>query len=215
MAKAETVLQVSSRSATGKQQNKRLRREQKVPAVVYGPRTEPEPLTIAWRDLALVIDHSGVIRLQYDDERSRTVLLREVQRNFLQTEVLHADFLEVAMDEPIVATVPIVLQGHAPGQDEGGMVDQVLFEVDIEALPGDIPEELPLDVSELNVGDNADLTKLLLPEGVKLAVEDVETTVVTLNVPTEIPEEEEETEEPTEPELIGAEEDAAERDEEE
>jgi len=205
MAKEETVLNVAARRGTGKQVAKRLRREEKVPAVVYGPRTEPEPLEINLRNLLEVAEHSGVIRLQYDDQRSRTVLLRDIQRNFLQTHVLHADFLEVAMDEPIVANVPIVLTGHAAGLEEGGVVDQVLFEVDIEALPGDIPEELQLDVTALNVGDNASLTALVLPEGVKLAVDDVEATVVTINTPTEIPEEEEEGEEPTEPELIGAE----------
>lgn len=118
-----------------------------------------------------------------------TARIVDVQRDPLTGRLLHVDFAPVNMTERIEVTVPVVVSGEAPGAKEGGVLQQVLYEVQVESLPGNIPQELEIDVSNLGMGENLTLGEIELPEGVTL-VSDPEEVVVTVTTPTEITEEE-------------------------
>jgi large subunit ribosomal protein L25 len=135
-----------------------------------------------------------------------------VQRDPVTGRLIHVDFAPVNMQERIEVTVPLHVVGESPGSEEGGVLQQVAYEVRIESLPGDIPQELTIDVSSLGMGENLTLADLTLPEGVTL-ISEPEEVAVTVTTPTEITEEdleaagvvEEEPEEEAEP-VEGAEE---------
>jgi large subunit ribosomal protein L25 len=137
----------------------------------------------------------------------------DVQRDPVSGRLIHVDFAPVNMQERIEVTVPLHVVGESPGAEEGGVLQQVAYELQIESLPGDIPQELTLDVSTLSMGENLTLADVALPEGVTL-ISDPEEVAATVTTPTEITEEdleaagvvEEEPEEAEEP-VEGAEED--------
>jgi len=111
-----------------------------------------------------------------------------VQRNPLTGELVHVDFAPVNMRERIVITVPLVLVGDSPGVAEGGVLDQVAYEIEVETLPGDIPQEVTLDVSGLGLNENLTLANVALPEGVTL-ISDEEEVAASVTPPTAVTEE--------------------------
>jgi large subunit ribosomal protein L25 len=112
----------------------------------------------------------------------------DVQRDPVTGRLIHVDFAPVNMQERIEVTVPLHIVGESPGAEEGGVLQQVAYEVQIESLPGDIPQELTIDVSNLGMGENLHLADLTLPEGVTM-ISDPEEVAVTVTTPTEITEE--------------------------
>jgi large subunit ribosomal protein L25 len=120
-----------------------------------------------------------------------TVRVVDVQRNPVSGRLLHVDLAPVNMSERIVITVPLTVAGtdESPGVSEGGVLEQVAYEVEVESLPGDIPQELTIDVSGLQIGDNLTLADVELPEGVEL-ISDPEEVAATVTTPTEITDEE-------------------------
>src|ERR671923_2194401 len=150
----DATLQAEKRDGRGKNEARRLRASGKIPAIVYGAE-KGKAVEIAVDPKALMrILHSesGVntlIGLQLDGTATR-VLVKEYQIDPLDHELLHADFYQVAMDKTLTVTVPIVLKGEARGvKQQGGIIDFVHREIEIECLPGDIPENVSIDVSEL------------------------------------------------------------------
>jgi large subunit ribosomal protein L25 len=150
----DATLQAERRSGRGKNEARRLRAQGKIPAVVYGAE-KGKAVEIAVDPKALMrILHSesGVntlIGLQFDGGDTR-VLVKEYQLDPITHKLLHTDFYQVAMDKSLTVTVPIVLKGEARGvKQQGGIVDFVNREIEIEVLPGDIPENITVDVSEL------------------------------------------------------------------
>jgi large subunit ribosomal protein L25 len=155
----ETVLEATKRTRFGKNEAGRLRREGQVPSVLYGGAVgeggKPEALPISVEPKALLrILHSQsgantIITLALGAE-SPKVMLKEFQLDPVSRQLLHADFYRVAMDKAITVTVPIVLRGEAPGvKQQGGLLDFVHREIEVECLPADIPEHIEVDVSEL------------------------------------------------------------------
>ncbi len=150
----EATLQAERRETRGKNEARRLRARGRIPAVVYGVE-KGKAIEIAVDPKALLrILHSesGVntlIGLNLDSGATR-VLVKEYQLDPIDHQLLHADFYQVAMDKAITVTVPIVLRGESPGvKQQGGIVDFVHREIEIECLPADIPEHIDIDVSEL------------------------------------------------------------------
>jgi large subunit ribosomal protein L25 len=150
----DATLQAEKRDGRGKNEARRLRAGGRIPAVVYGAE-KGKAVEIAVDPKALMrILHSesGVntlIGLQLDSGDTR-VLVKEYQLDPIEHKLLHADFYQVAMDKTITVTIPIVLKGEARGvKQQGGIVDFVSREIEVEVLPGDIPENITLDVSEL------------------------------------------------------------------
>jgi len=154
----EVVLEAVSRDTFGKNEAGRTRRQGRVPAVVYGAagNAAKEALPVAVDPKALLrILHSEsgantLISLKLPGSGDAKVLVKEYQLDPVTHEVLHADFYRVAMDRAITVTIPIVVRGEAKGvKQQGGILEFVRREIEIECLPGDIPEHVEVDVSEL------------------------------------------------------------------
>jgi large subunit ribosomal protein L25 len=195
---AATALAVQQREPSGSRGARRLRRSGKVPGVIYGGGEDPISFEVDARDLRLALAHAGaVIELSIDGGTS-PVVLKELTRHPVTGYTVHIDLLRVRLDQAIHSTVVVELTGadESPGVKEGGVLEQVTREVDIEALPTDIPDSLRFDVSELVIGDTITLESLSTPAEVTL-LDDPETVLVTLNPPRLVVEDETEVEEET------------------
>jgi large subunit ribosomal protein L25 len=199
-------LQAQERGERGKNAARRLRASGMTPAVLYGEGNEAggsTALAVPTKIVDYTLHHFGDNALYNIDLDGGTSTARVVdaQRDPVSGILVHVDFAPVNMSERIEVTVPITVLGEAPGVEEGGVLQQVAYEIQVESLPGDIPQEITVDVSGLGMHENLTLGDLTLPEGVTLLSEPDEV-AVTVTAPTEISEEEMEAagivEEPTE-----------------
>jgi large subunit ribosomal protein L25 len=202
MADAATKLEVSSRAAEGSRAARRLRRSGRVPGVVYGGGGDSVSFDADARELRLALAGSGaVLDLSVDGAKATPVVLKEAHRDPVRGETVHVDLLRVRLDEAIGAVVALELTGieDAPGVKEGGVLEQITRELNVQALPTAIPESISHDIGEMQIGETIVLTALSAPEGVTL-LDDPETVLATLSPP-RLQTEEEEIE--TETELVG------------
>ncbi len=200
-------IEVEKREKTGKGVARQLRRQGLIPGVVYGRDREPQALTVDPNDLKGKLYSNAIIDLDIDGEEE-TVMIKDFQKDVIKEEIIHVDFQHISMDETISITVPIKLVGDAPGVREGGVLQQLMREVDIEVLPTNIPDEIELDIDELTLSDSLEVGDLDVPEEVNVlnSPDDVIVTVVAPSEEIEEEEEEELEEEFIEPEVIGEEE---------
>jgi large subunit ribosomal protein L25 len=184
-------LQAKPREERGKNAARRLRASGMLPAVLYGDGDgSSTALAVPDRLVDYTLHHLGDNAL-YDIDLGAggsTARIVDVQRDPVSGRLLHVDFAPVDMLERIEITVPLHVVGEAPGTEEGGVLQQVAYEVQIETLPGDIPQELTLDVSSLGMNENLTLADLRLPDGITL-VSDPEEVAAIVTAPTEITEE--------------------------
>jgi large subunit ribosomal protein L25 len=184
-------LQAKPREERGKNAARRLRASGMLPAVLYGDGDgSSTALAVPDRVVDYTLQHMGDNAL-YDIDLGAggsTARIVDVQRDPVSGRLLHVDFSPVDMLERIEVTVPLHVVGEAPGTEEGGVLQQVAYEVQIETLPGDIPQELTLDISSLGMNENLTLADLRLPEGITL-VSDPEEVAAIITAPTEITEE--------------------------
>ena len=158
----------------GKNANRRLRAGGEVPAVVYGAGLDPAPIRVHQRKVEEILrSGSGgntVFLLQlHGTDKKRHARIRELQTDALTGSMIHIDFQRILMDQKVKVMVPIELEGEAEGvKTEGGMVDFVSREIEVECLPNLIPPHVTLDVSPLHVGQHVEAAELELPEGVEL-----------------------------------------------
>ena len=202
MASDTTSLSLTARAPEGSRSARRLRRDGLVPGVIYGGGDEPQHFAVDARTLRNTLARAAqVIEITVDGGSTANVLIKDVQRHPVRGEAVHVDLLRVRMDVAIHATVPIEFHGSedAPGVSEGGIFNQELREVNIEALPGDIPDSIVHDVSGLVMNETVTLDVLTAPAGVKL-LDDPETVIATITPPTLEPVE---PEIETETELVG------------
>ena len=198
MAKDATTLEVTRREIEGSRANRRLRRSGRIPAVIYGGGDECVAISIDARELRHALQASGaVIELSLDGATTNAVL-KDAQWDPVRGDTWHVDFLRVRMDVAIQSTVTLELTGveEAPGHTEGGVLEQQLRELTIEALPGDIPENVTHDVSKLELNDTVHVSDLTAPSGVTI-LDDAESVVASMILPrleVEEPEVETETE---------------------
>ncbi|ABG03863.1 LSU ribosomal protein L25P [Rubrobacter xylanophilus DSM 9941] len=190
---AENVaLEARIRQGRGKGEARRLRASGMIPAVLYGNGSaQSTALAVPAKVVDYTLQHYGDNAL-YDlelDGGKKTARVVDVQRDPLTGRLLHVDFAPVDMTERIEVAVPLALAGEPAGVKEGGVLQQVAYEVRVEALPGDIPQEIEVDVSGLGMQENLTLGDVRLPEGLRL-VSDPEEVVATVTPPTEISEEE-------------------------
>jgi large subunit ribosomal protein L25 len=186
MADTTTKLNVSSRDAAGSRAVRRLRRSGRVPGVLYGGGGEPVGFDADARELRLALAGSGaVLDLSVDGEKPTPVVLKESQRHPVRGETIHVDLLRVDLNEAIHAVVPVELTGieEAPGVKEGGVLEQITRELNVEALPTAIPESIIHDVGEMQIGETIVLGAIAAPEGVTLLDDVEETVVATLSPP--------------------------------
>jgi len=205
-----TALKVARREPAGSRSARRLRREGEVPGVVYGGGEDPVAFSVGARDLRHALADAGaVLDLQLDGGSGTPVVLKELVRHPVSGETTHVDLLRVRLDRPIQAQVLIELIGteDAVGVKAGGVLEQPLREVTVEALPNDIPHSIQHDISEMDVNDTITLSALSAPSGVTI-VSDPESVLATITPPRL--QVEAETEIETETEVVGEGEAAAE-----
>jgi len=161
----EATLSASSRTGRGKNEARRLRRSGQLPAVVYGGEHSGVPVSVDPKAL-LEIFHSGsgvntLIGLTVDNGSSNKVLVKEFQLHPVTDELLHVDFYELALDKAITIMVSVVLKGESVGvRQQGGIVDFVHREVQVECMPTEIPENIEVDISELSIGQGVRLREV-------------------------------------------------------
>jgi large subunit ribosomal protein L25 len=181
-----TKLNVASRAAAGSRAARRLRRSGRVPGVVYGGGGESVGFDADARELRLALASSGaVLDLSIDGQKATPVVLKEAQRDPVRGGTVHVDLLRVRLDEAIHAVVPLELGGteDAPGVKEGGVLEQVTRELNVQALPTAIPESIVHEIGEMQIGDTIGLAAVAIPDGVTLLDDVEETVVATLSPP--------------------------------
>jgi len=189
-----TTLDLNSRAAEGSRSARRLRRTGQVPGIIYGGEGGPQLFAVDARILRNTLARSGaILQVALDGGATAPVLVKDVQRHPVRGEAVHVDLLRVDMKVSIHTTVTLELLGaeDAPGVVEGGVLSQGVVEINIEALPGDIPDSLQFDVSKLEINETATLSQLTPPEGVTLLDDPDETVLATITPPTKEPEPEE------------------------
>jgi large subunit ribosomal protein L25 len=210
MAAERTSLTLEPREERGSRANRRLRRQGYVPGVVYGVGDDTTSFKVEARKLrAVLAEGHALFDVELDGGKRQPVIVKEQQKDPVQGRVVHLDLLRVRLDEKIQSTVPLELEGAeaAPGVKEGGVLEHVTRELQIEALPTDIPDRIVADVSGLGIAETMMLTSVTAPPGITLLDDLEETVVATVTAPSvaEAPEEIEE-----EAELVGEEAEAAE-----
>ena len=197
MAGERTTLTVQARESLGSRNTRRLRKQGLIPGVLYG-RGEPVAISIEERELRRALTGAAglhsILDVQIDGKgSSHASILKDYQVDKVRGGVVHVDLQEVRLDQTITASVSVHLTGgeDAPGVREGGVLSQPLREIQVEALPLEIPEHIDLDVSRMATGDTLRIGDIAVPDGVTL-LDDPETVVATVTAPTrEIVEEEE------------------------
>jgi large subunit ribosomal protein L25 len=184
-------LEVKEREQTGSRESRRLRREGLIPGVLYGRGNPPHPIFVHERELrrALTGDHGLHAILDVVLEGQKTThasILKEAQQDPIKGRVIHVDLQEVRLDQPIQAQVVVELVGEAEGVKEGGVLSQVVREINVEALPMEVPDRLELDVSGMAIGDTLRLADLPPREGVTYLDDLEETVLANVTVPTRI-----------------------------
>jgi large subunit ribosomal protein L25 len=185
MAADRSTLLVQSRPAEGSRAARRLRRAGRVPGVLYGGESEPVSFEVDARELRIALAARGaVLDLSVDGGKATPVVLKENQRDPVRGETTHIDLLRVKLDTAIHAVVTLELSGaeEAPGVKQGGVLEHIVREVNIEALPTAIPESVVHDVSAMEIGETVTLGAVQPPPGVSL-LDDLETVVATLSPP--------------------------------
>jgi large subunit ribosomal protein L25 len=173
---ANASLTATARASSGKGAARSLRREGSVPAVIYGHAREAQSLAVPSRDLEKLLGTiaagSTVVELAIDGKTSRT-LIREIQRHPFKRHVLHVDFQELVAGEKITVMIPLVLVGVPEGvRLGGGILEQMMREVEVEVDPANIPNHIDVDVSHLIVGHSVHVGELKIPAGVTVLADE-------------------------------------------
>lgn len=204
-------IEAKLRTETGKGAARRIRRSGLIPGVVYGRGNDPKSIKVDPLDLEKLLQSNAIFDLTFVGEGSSdeeaTVIIKDYQKDVIKRNLLHVDFQFISMDEKITVSVPMHLEGEAVGVRDGGVLQHLLREIEIDVLPAEIPEEITIDISELEVGESLSVADLELSESVDL-VTDSDEVIVTVVTPTELVEEDEteaEEDEFLEPEVIGEE----------
>lgn len=172
MSNAQNEISVKPRTEFGKCASRRARKAGMIPAIVYGKGIEARPYYVDAREWAILQHHDlGLISLN-DGENKTSVLVKEVQRNYLKNLTVHIDFQEVKMNEEITTVVPVhALPGDPVGLSQGGVLEQPTHEIEVTCLPGNLPEGIEVDISGIELEESLHVSDIKLPEGVKAVTE--------------------------------------------
>jgi len=178
------ALNAKIRTTKGNSPARALRREGRVPAVLYGPNTEPIMISIEANEVETIIKRGGLGRSIYHlsldgGEKETTVMIKELQSHPLSKEVLHVDFYEVSMDRKVRVFVPVLTTGKSIGVENGGMLQIIRRELEVACRPDAIPASITIDISNLDVGDAVHVADIATPENVEIPHE-VNFTVLTV-----------------------------------
>ena len=206
-------LEAQKREAAGKGAARGMRRAGHIPGVLYGRKAEVIPIQInerGFQDFLQNYGENAFINLEIVDHGTESVMVKEIQRDPVSNQLLHTDLLRISMDEPITSAATIVLVGSAPGIQEGGILEFPHRQLTLHCLPTLLPEEIEVDISELEIDDRLSVEDISLPEGIEI-LDDLHTRIVAIVPPRveeeptadeEIEGEEEVVDEDAEPEVI-------------
>jgi large subunit ribosomal protein L25 len=192
MADGRPTLEAEPRSELGSRPSRRLRRTGFVPGIVYGEGSDNVPFKVHEHALrAALVASSAVIDLKIGTDKTIPVIVKDQYLHPVRSDVMHIDLLEVNLKQKIHSSVRVELTGadEAPGVTEGGVMSQEANELNIEALPTDIPDVITVDVSKLEAAGTLHLSELTAPDGVTFLDDLEETIIATVTVPTDVPEE--------------------------
>jgi large subunit ribosomal protein L25 len=165
-------IEAETRQGSGRSESRKLRREGRVPAIIYGGGNDPSSITLDRNSLAnqmaLEAFYTSILNLKVD-KKVQPVVVKEVQRHPAKSVVMHLDFQRVVEDEELTLTVPIHFSGEAAAvgvKEQGGVIEHTLTDVEISCLPAHLPEFLELDVSALQLNEILHLSDITYPEGV-------------------------------------------------
>ena len=201
MATQTANVTVKPRSELGSRANKRLRDSGFIPGVIYGHKEAVVPVTLPKKEVVNHLNHGTHLFDLALDGKNEKVLVKEVQYDHLGMEVLHVDFARVSLDERVEVTVPLELKGEPKGEADGGVLQQIVAEIELECLVTEIPDAIRHNVAEMALGDVLHIKDLKLPPGAK-ALQDEDLIVATVKeIAEEVPAEA--AEGAAEPEVIG------------
>jgi large subunit ribosomal protein L25 len=186
----QVKLTAQRRTQVGRNAVKKIKTDGMVPGVIYGSNQEPVNLQVNGRELLNVLSRASgeniLVELEIQDgseKRNALAMIQEIQHNPLQREIVHVDFHAVSANETVSAEVPIETVGEAIGvKVHGGLLEHILRYLEVECLPGDLPQVIQVDVTNLDVGQSLHVRELNLPPGVE-AITDPEQTVVAVVEP--------------------------------
>ena len=194
-------IQVEAREGTGKGAARQIRRDGRVPAVVYGLDMAPRALSLGRRELEQEMSRGGFMNRLYNlrlEAKIQRVLPRDVQFPVVTDTPIHVDFLRLSEDAEITIAVPVVFvnEEESPGLRQGGVLNVVRYEIEVDCRADSIPESIEIDLTGLELGDSLHISAVTLPEGATSAITDRDFTIITVAVPSvqeeEVEEEEEE-----------------------
>ena len=207
-------LKATTRTTTGNGPARALRREGRIPAILYGPGSEPSMLSVGTHDMETLIKAGSVGRAIFnlvidDGKGTKAAMIKELQTHPVNHDILHIDFYEVSMKRKVKVNVPVVTTGKAAGVEFGGMLQLIRRELEVFCLPNAIPREIAIDITDLEIGDSVHVEDINVEGDVEIPHE-VNFTILTVLAPKAVEEEVEEEEELEEGEVVEVEEEAAE-----
>ena len=179
MAVKSAQVSAKSRKELGTRANRRLRELGLLPGVIYGHKEAIVPVTLTKKEVVDHLDHGAHLFDVNLDGKSEKVLVKEVQYDHLGAEVIHVDFARVSLDEKVTVTIPVELRGTPKGEADGGVLQQIIKELEIECLVTEIPDAIRHNVGDMALNDTVHIKDLKLPPGVKV-LQDKDLIVVTV-----------------------------------
>ena len=181
-------LTASSRPHSGKGVARSLRRDGRIPGIIYGHARQPQALSISAKDLERLLERfaaeNTVIELSLEGATSRT-LIREIQRDPIRRNVLHVDFQELVAGEKVTVRIPVVLQGIPDGvRNAGGILSQVMQELEVRVDPAHMPSHIVVDVTNIAIGHSVHVSEINVPDGVEV-LDDADSTIAVVAAPKE------------------------------
>ena len=184
MTTSDFKLKLQTRNETGSKSSRRMRREGKIPVIIYGHQKEPKQCAVE------VLDWQGfkkqdtqLAKILIDNaQKPLNVLVKDIQHDYLAGKTLHIDFQEINMDEEITTTVAIGYTGTPAGAAEGGMLSQTSYEIEVSCLPANLPDSIEVDVTDLELGDSLLIKDIVMPEDVT-CTEEPESTIFYVSLP--------------------------------
>lgn len=168
MAVQSAQVSAKPREALGTRANRRLREAGLLPGVIYGHKEAIVPVTLPRKEVVDHLNHGAHLFDLALDGKSEKVLVKEVQYDHLGMEVIHVDFARVSLDEKVKVTVPVELKGNPKGEADGGVLQQIINELDVECLVTEIPDAIRHNVAEMALNDVLHIKDLKIPAGVKV-----------------------------------------------
>ena len=206
----KVILKAEVRNESGKRIAKDLRKKDIIPAVVYKGGKDALRLQLSVRDFEHILHTKAgenvivTLKVTSSDKsaKDKTVLIKEIQREPIKDRILHVDFNEISLTENLKVNVPLAAHGEPEGKKDGGTLEHVMWELEVECLPANIPEKIEVEVSALKIGDAVYVKNIKAPEGVKILTDPELIAMIVKPPKVEAPKEEAAAEASTEPELI-------------